>query len=76
MVQKIKPWSWFDGKAEDAARLRTSIFMHSAIERSTERSATFQPEEQTFIALNGGPAAAGAPAISFCVDGSRQAEVG
>jgi predicted 3-demethylubiquinone-9 3-methyltransferase (glyoxalase superfamily) len=30
-MQKITPFLWFDGKAEEAARFYTSIFKHSAI---------------------------------------------
>jgi len=31
-MQKVTPFLWFDGKAEEAARFYTSIFKDSAIE--------------------------------------------
>ena len=52
-MQKITPFLWFDGRAEEAAKFYTSIFKNSKIERSTDMSATFQLAGQTFIALNG-----------------------
>ena len=74
-MQKITPFLWFDGRAEEAAKFYTSILKNSKIERSTDMSATFQLEGQTFIALNGGPQFTFSPAISFFVDYNTQDEV-
>jgi predicted 3-demethylubiquinone-9 3-methyltransferase (glyoxalase superfamily) len=86
-MQKITPFLWFDGKAEEAMNFYTSIFRNSKIGRITRHgetgpgqkgtvmSATFQLDGQEFIALNGGPMFTFSPAISFFVDCETHAEV-
>jgi predicted 3-demethylubiquinone-9 3-methyltransferase (glyoxalase superfamily) len=86
-VQKITPFLWFDGKAEEAMNFNTSIFKNSRIgsitrygregpgPEGTVMSATFQLEGQEFYALNGGPQFTFSPAISFFVKCERQEEV-
>ena len=86
-MQKITPFLWFDGKAEEAANFYTSIFKNSKIlnvarygeagpgPKGTVMTVTFQLEGQQFIALNGGPHYTFSPAISFFVDCETQAEV-
>ena len=86
-MQKITPFLWFDGKAEEAANFYTSIFPNSKIVsmmRSREAgpgpkgsvmSATFELQGQEFIALNGGPMFTFSPAISFFVHCETQEEV-
>jgi len=86
-MQKITPFLWFDGKAEEAANFYTSIFKNSKIlniarygeagpgPKGTVMVATFQLEGQKFMALNGGPQYTFSPAISFYVDCETQAEV-
>jgi predicted 3-demethylubiquinone-9 3-methyltransferase (glyoxalase superfamily) len=86
-MQKITPFLWFDGKAEEAMNFYTSIFRNSKIgsvtrygetgpgEKGTVMSATFQLDGQEFIALNGGPMFTFSPAISFFVNCETQAEV-
>jgi len=86
-MQKITPFLWFDGKAEEAANFYTSIFNNSKIlnlsrygeagpwPKGTVMTVTFQLEGQKFIALNGGPHYTFSPAISFFVDCETQAEV-
>ena len=74
-MQKIRPFLWFDGKAEEAATFYTSIFKNSKIGSITEMSATFQLEGQEFIALNGGPIFKFTEAISFVVNCKTQKEV-
>ncbi len=66
-MQKITPFLWFDGKAEEAMNFYVSVFKNSKVVRVTRRgdggpgakgtvmSATFQLEGQDFFALNGGP---------------------
>ncbi len=66
-MQKITPFLWFDGKAEEAANFYVSIFKDSKIlniarygeagpgPKGSVMIVTFQIEGQKFIALNGGP---------------------
>ena len=86
-MQKITPFLWFNGKAEEAANFYTSIFKNSKIlniarygeagpgPKGTVMVATFQIEGQKFMALNGGPQYTFSPATSFYVDCETQAEV-
>jgi len=86
-MQKITPFLWFDGKAEEAANFYTSIFKSSKMKnvvrygeagpgpKGTVMSATFELEGQDFIALNGGPHFTFSPAISFFVNCETQQEV-
>ena len=86
-MQKITPFLWFDGKAEEAANFYTSIFKNSKIGRISRygeagpgpkgaaMSATFELDGQEFIALNGGPQFTFSPAISFFVNCETQEEV-
>lgn len=87
MTQKITPFLWFDGKAEEAANFYVSIFENAKIEkvhRYTENSpgepgtvmlVAFTLEHQEFLALNGGPEFTFTPAISLSIDCKTQAEV-
>ena len=74
-MQKITPFLWFDGKAEEAGKFYTSIFENSKIVRITEMSATFQLDGLEFIAFNGGPPFTFSPAVSFLVRCERQQEI-
>src|SRR5579863_7541500 len=86
-MQKIVPFLWFDGKAEEAANFYTAIFNDALITdvsrsgddglgaRGKVMSATFELAGQKFIALNGGPMFKFTPAISFFVNCETQAEV-
>jgi predicted 3-demethylubiquinone-9 3-methyltransferase (glyoxalase superfamily) len=86
-MQKITPFLWYDGRAEEAANFYTSIFNNSKIVSLTRygdagpgpkgsvMSVIFQLEGQDFYALNGGPMFQFTPAISFFVNCQTQAEV-
>jgi predicted 3-demethylubiquinone-9 3-methyltransferase (glyoxalase superfamily) len=90
-VQRITPFLWFDGKAEEAARFYTSIFKNSRIGKiacygkegekvagqpaGSVMTVEFQLEGQEFVALNGGPQFKFTEAISFVVSCKTQAEV-
>ncbi len=86
-MQKITPFLWFDGKAEEAMNFYLSIFKNSkvvSVNRSGEEgpgtkgkvtSVRFQLEGQEFFGLNGGPEFTFSPAISFFVDCETQQEV-
>jgi predicted 3-demethylubiquinone-9 3-methyltransferase (glyoxalase superfamily) len=74
-MQKIVPFLWFDGQAEEAARFYVSIFKNSKVLSVTPMSVTFQLEGQPFYALNGGPQYKFTPAISLFVNCDTQQEV-
>jgi predicted 3-demethylubiquinone-9 3-methyltransferase (glyoxalase superfamily) len=86
-MQKITPFLWFDGNAEEAVNFYTSIFKDSKTvsitrygeegpgPKGTLMSATFQLDGQEFMALNGGPQFTFSPAISFFVNCTNQEEV-
>ncbi|MBI1775309.1 MAG: VOC family protein [Proteobacteria bacterium] len=86
-MQKITPFLWFDGKAEEAMHFYVSIFKNSKVgsvtrygdagpgAKGTVMSATFQLDGQEFFALNGGPHFTFTPAISFFVNCETQQEV-
>jgi predicted 3-demethylubiquinone-9 3-methyltransferase (glyoxalase superfamily) len=80
-MQKIVPFLWYDGKADEAAKFYVSIFKNSKVMSvtpgpdGTAMAVTFQLEGQTFYALNGGPKYKFTPAISLYVDCETQAEV-
>jgi predicted 3-demethylubiquinone-9 3-methyltransferase (glyoxalase superfamily) len=86
-MQKITPFLWFDGKAEEAVNFYVSTFKNSKVgsitrygdagpgPKGTVMIATFQLEGQDFIALNGGPQYSFTPAISLFVDCKTQEEV-
>jgi predicted 3-demethylubiquinone-9 3-methyltransferase (glyoxalase superfamily) len=86
-MQKITPFLWFDGKAEEAMTFYTSIFKDSKVigvtrygdagpaPKGTVMSATFELNGQEFIALNGGPQFTFTPAVSFFVSCETQEEV-
>jgi predicted 3-demethylubiquinone-9 3-methyltransferase (glyoxalase superfamily) len=86
-MQKITPFLWFDGKAEEATNFYVSTFKNAKVlsvnrcgedetgPKGTVMSTRFQLEGQEFIALNGGPPFAFTPAVSFFVDCETQLEV-
>lgn len=86
-MQKITPFLWFDGQAEEAMNFYVSIFKNSKVVRVSRygeagpgpkgsvMSATFQLEGQDFYALNGGPQYKFTPAISLFVNCETQQEV-
>lgn len=86
-MQKITPFLWFDGKAEEAANFYVSIFKNSRILNITRygeagpgpkgsvMTVVFELDGEQFIALNGGPQYKFTEAISFSVNCKTQAEV-
>ena len=86
-MQKITPFLWFNGQAEEAMNFYISIFKNSKAinvsrygeggpgQKGSVMSATFQLEGQIFMALNGGPQFTFTPAISLFVNCEIQEEV-
>jgi predicted 3-demethylubiquinone-9 3-methyltransferase (glyoxalase superfamily) len=86
-MQKIVPFLWFDGTAEEAMNFYTAIFKNSRAgnvvrygdagpgPKGSVMSATFVLQGQEFYALNGGPMFKFTPAISFFVNCETQEEV-
>src|SRR6266496_4771568 len=75
IMQKISPFLWFDGQAEEAAKFYTSVFKNSKIESISPMSAVFHLDGVKFIALNGGPQFKFTEAISFLVSCETQKEI-
>jgi predicted 3-demethylubiquinone-9 3-methyltransferase (glyoxalase superfamily) len=82
MTQRITPFLWFDGRAEEAMNFYTSIFPHSKIDSinhiapdGSMAMGTFTLDGQQFMALDGGPMFTFSPAISLFVSCETQAEV-
>ncbi|MBV8078349.1 MAG: VOC family protein [Planctomycetaceae bacterium] len=79
--QKITPFLWFDGKAEEAAEFYVSIFPDSAVTGVTPGPTgaplvvQFRLAGVEFLALNGGPQFRFNEAISLSIDCRSQAEV-
>ena len=88
MMSKITPCLWFDGQAEEAAKLYTSLFPDSRIDK-VHRAAADNPSTpegavltvdftlagEHFMGLNGGPDFPFTEAVSFTIDCEDQAEV-
>jgi predicted 3-demethylubiquinone-9 3-methyltransferase (glyoxalase superfamily) len=86
-MQKITPFLWFDGQAEEAAKFYTSVFQGSGIldvarytrgtpgKPGSVLTVRFRILGQDFTALNGGPEHKFTPAVSFVVRCRSQAEI-
>ena len=86
MIQKIKPFLWFDTRAEEAAKVYCSLFKNSRIldvQRYPEGApapagsvmvVNFQLEGLQFVGLNAGPMFKFTEAISFAVTTETQEE--
>jgi predicted 3-demethylubiquinone-9 3-methyltransferase (glyoxalase superfamily) len=86
-MQKITPFLWFDGKADEAANFYVSAFKNSKIvsvvrygeagpgPKGTVMLVRFLLDGQEFLALNGGPQFTFSPAVSLVANCATQAEV-
>src|SRR5438552_1716134 len=86
-MQKIVPFLWFDGNAEEAMNFYVSIFKNSRVvsvarygdagpgPKGSVMTVAFQLEGQDFCALNGGPQFSFTPAVSLMVSCETQEEV-
>lgn len=90
-ISKFTTCLWFDGQAEEAAQLYTSVFPDSKITHRQHYTATgqdihgqkpgslmvveFEINGQQFVGLNGGPLFKHSEAVSFQIDCDDQAEI-
>ena len=86
-MQKITPFLWFDGNAEEAANFYISIFKNSKLgkiarygdagpgPKGSVMVVSFTLDGQEFTALNGGPIFKFTEAISFVANCENQQEV-
>ena len=86
-MQKITPFLWFDGQAEEAIRLYTSLFKNSRIHAikywpegspyppNQVMTGTFELDGQMFHAFDAGPEFKFSEAISLMVSCETQEEV-
>src|SRR5436309_7471160 len=86
-MQKITPFLWFEGRAEEAMNFYVAIFKNSKKgkvvrygdagpgPKGTVMTAVFELDGQEFIALNGGPQFKFSQAVSFVVNCKTQKEV-
>lgn len=74
-VQKITPYLWFDGQAQESAEFYISIFPDSKLISTSPMITEFQIAGQKFMSLNGGPQFKFNEAISFLVLCKDQEEV-
>jgi len=86
-MQKISPFLWFDGQAEEAMNHYVSIFKNSSVDKvlrygeagpgepGSVMTASFTLDGLRFTALNGGPQYKFTPAVSFAVQCETQEEV-
>ena len=86
-MQKITPFLWFDGKAEEAMKLYTSVFKNSKIvsikywgegspfPKDQVMTGVFELDGQTFYAFDAGPQFKFSEATSFFVNAETQEEI-
>jgi len=87
-MQKITPFLWFDGRAEEAMNFYTSVFRNSKIVNmsrygkgapsgleGTVMMGTITLDGQDFMLLNGGPVFSFTPAVSFFINCETQEEI-
>ena len=86
-MQKITPFLWYDGQAEEAAKLYTSLFPNSKIisvkywgegspfPKGQVMTATFELDGQRFYAMDAGPQFKFTEALSMLVHCNSQEEV-
>lgn len=87
MKQKITPFLWFDGQAEEAVNFYVSVFKNAKVNGTTHygeegpqpkgkiMTIHFELNGQEFVALNGGPNFTFTEAISFLVNCETQEEI-
>jgi predicted 3-demethylubiquinone-9 3-methyltransferase (glyoxalase superfamily) len=80
-MQKVTPFLWFDGKADEAAKFYASVFKESKLGKPMTGPdgnvlvVPFEIAGQEFTALNGGPQFKFNESVSFVVHCKDQREV-
>lgn len=86
-MQKISPFLWFNGQAEEAANHYVNVFKNSKVNHvarygenmpmpaGTAMTVSFELDGQKFTALNGGPHFTFNESVSFVIDCKDQDEV-
>ncbi|MEP6699283.1 MAG: VOC family protein [Verrucomicrobiota bacterium] len=86
-MQKITPFLWFDGQAEEAVNFYVSVFKNAQVTGMTRcgeegpgpkgsvLTVAFELDGQRFVALNGGPQFKFTEAVSFVVNCESQEEI-
>jgi predicted 3-demethylubiquinone-9 3-methyltransferase (glyoxalase superfamily) len=86
-MQKITPFLWYEGEAEEAAKFYCSVIPnskigqisrygdHGPLARGTVMTVAFTLDGQDFVALNGGPHDRFNDSISLAVACDTQAEI-
>ena len=86
-MQKVIPFLWYDGKAEEAINLYTSVFKNSKIinitywgegspfPKNQVMNGVFEIDSQRFYAFDAGPQFKFTEAISFFVNCDTQEEI-
>lgn len=87
-MPRITPFLWFDGRAEEAARLYVSVFKKDSKITAVSRygdsgtgpkgsvmTVSFRLNRQEFIALNGGPGFKFTEAVSFVIYCETQKQI-
>ena len=86
-MNKITPFLWFEGHAEEAAKFYVAVFKNGRILKTVRSgdagpgpkgavmTVAFEVHGQQFTALNGGPQFKFSEAISFVVSCQTQAEI-
>jgi predicted 3-demethylubiquinone-9 3-methyltransferase (glyoxalase superfamily) len=86
-MQKITPFLWFDGQAEEAVEFYISVFKDGKIHTKTRypedgpgaagavMTIAFELQGQQFVALNGGPGFPFTNAVSLVVNCESQDEI-
>jgi predicted 3-demethylubiquinone-9 3-methyltransferase (glyoxalase superfamily) len=80
-MEKVTPFLWFDGQAEEAARFYASVFKRSQVGKPVSGPdgkvlvVPFEIEGQAFTALNGGPQFKFNESVSFAIECETQEEI-
>jgi predicted 3-demethylubiquinone-9 3-methyltransferase (glyoxalase superfamily) len=87
-MQRITPFLWFDGQAEEAANFYCSVFKNSKVKQITHytgeepsgmkgkvMTVSFELNGEQFVALNGGPQFRFTEAVSFVINCETQEEI-
>jgi predicted 3-demethylubiquinone-9 3-methyltransferase (glyoxalase superfamily) len=86
-MQRITPFLWFDGQAEEAVNFYVSVFKDSKVTGTTHygegmplpngtvMTVDFELNGQQFVALNGGPGFKFTQAVSFVINCETQEEI-